>query len=75
MSSSAASLPEVVGDAGLYFDPHQPAQIADAIYRIATEADTLAALQQKARERAVQFTWSNAAQLALEHIERTAGAA
>lgn len=75
LSSSAASLPEVVGDAGLYFDPHQPAQIADAIYRIATEADTLAALQQKARERVAQFTWANAARLALEHLERTTGAA
>lgn len=75
LSSHAASLPEVVGDAGLYFDPHQPTQISDAIYRIATEAETLAALQQKARERAAQFTWAKAARLALEHLERTAGLA
>lgn len=75
LSSSSASLPEVVGDAGLYFDPHQPDQISDAIYRIATEAETLTGLQQKARERAAQFTWANAARLALEHLERTIGAA
>lgn len=75
LASRAASLPEVVGDAGLYFDPHQPAQIAEAIHRIATETETLAALQQKARARAAQFTWANAARLAFEHIERAAGAA
>lgn len=75
LASRAASLPEVVGDAGIYFDPHQPAQIAVAIHRIATEPETLTLLQQKARERSAQFTWDNAAQLALEHIERAAGAA
>lgn len=74
LASRAASLPEVVGDAGLYFDPHQPAQIADAIHRIVSEAETLAVLQDKARERAAQFTWANAARRAFEHIERTAGA-
>lgn len=75
LASRAASLPEVVGEAGLYFDPHQPTQIADAIHRIASEAETLAALQDKARERAAQFTWAKAARLALEHLKRSAGAA
>lgn len=75
LASQAASLPEVVGDAGLYFDPHRPEQIVQAIHRIATQAETLAALRHKARERVVQFTWAHAAELALTHLDRTVGGA
>ena len=34
-----ASLPEVVGDAGLLIDPDDPSTIADACWRIARDAD------------------------------------
>ena len=75
LASTAGAVPEVVGDAGLYFDPRDSVQIADAIYRIATERDTLESLRKKALERSAQFTWDNAARLALTHLERAAGGA
>jgi len=64
--SSAASLPEVVGDAARLFDPHDPAGIAAAV------GDVLAAPDEWARkglERAAGFTW-DATAAAHEEIYR-----
>src|SRR3990167_3830183 len=36
--SKSSSLPEVVGDAGLYFDPLNPADIAEKIRMLLTDA-------------------------------------
>ncbi len=72
LASTAGAVPEVVGDAGLYFDPRDSMQIADAIHRMATERDTLESLRKKALERSAQFTWANAARLAIGHLERAA---
>jgi glycosyltransferase involved in cell wall biosynthesis len=75
LASTAGAVPEVVGDAGLYFDPHDSKQIADAIHRIATDRETLESLRRKALQRSAQFTWANAARLAIRHLERAAGGA
>ena len=72
LASSAGSIPEVVGDAGVYFDPHSVEQIADAISRLATEVDTLEQLKKRASERAALFTWSKAVQLAYISFESAA---
>ncbi len=73
LASSEGSLPEVVGDAGLYFDPHNAGQIADAIHAIATKTDTLERLRIKATQQAARFTWNRAARLALASLECAAG--
>ncbi len=75
LASTGGAVPEVVGDAGLFFDPRNSTQIADAIYRIATERDTLESLRKKALRRSAMFTWANAARLAIGHLERAAGGA
>lgn len=75
LASTAGAVPEVVGDAGLYFDPHDTKQIADAIHRIATDRKLLESLRRKALERSARFTWANAARLAIMHLERAAGGA
>jgi glycosyltransferase involved in cell wall biosynthesis len=69
LSSTSGSLPEVVGDAGLYFDPHQPTEIADAIERLSTDKDLQNELREKAKCRALTFTWDNAAKLALKYLD------
>lgn len=59
--SNAASLPEVVGDAALAFDPHDEAAVVDALRRI-TEDDTLRAeLRRKGVARAEHFSWERVA--------------
>lgn len=52
----SASIPEVAGDAGAYFDAHDPADIAAVLVRVWTDADLRAALVEKGRARARRFS-------------------
>ena len=69
LASNAGAVPEVIGEAGLLFDPIKPAEIGEAIHRIARDADTLTAVRAKALERARRFTWSRAAELTYAVLE------
>lgn len=73
LASKAGSVPEVVGEAGLYFDPNNTDQIADAIHSLASDESHLCALKEKALLRAAEFTWKRAAGMALSHLEGTVG--
>lgn len=72
LGSRAGSIPEVVGDAGILFDPHQPMEIADAIRRVVHAPDGAAELRQVALARSRLFTWPHAAELAWDCLERAA---
>jgi len=72
LSSDRASLPEVVGNAGVYFDPYDAQSISDAIVTLAQDDELRARLSANGLVRAKTFTWSRAAQLALQHIENMA---
>ena len=61
LASTTGAIPEVVGEAGLYFDPTNVEQIADAIHRIATCRESADKLAQIALRRAKTFTWTRAA--------------
>jgi glycosyltransferase involved in cell wall biosynthesis len=54
-ASRAGSLPEVVGDAAVLFDPHDPAAIAGGILEALARADELSAL---GPGHAATFTWN-----------------
>ena len=73
LASSAGSIPEVVGEAGLYFDPHKVEQITKAIHTLASDTPLLDELKLKAAQRAAEFTWSRAAKLAIHCLEGAAG--
>lgn len=69
LCSTAGSLPEVVGEAGVYFDPTDvPAMAATIRSLLASPADRdrLAAL---ALQRARRFTWASAARSLLDCFE------
>ncbi|MDG2045655.1 MAG: glycosyltransferase family 1 protein [Halioglobus sp.] len=70
LSSNLGSLPEVVGDAGLYFDPFDVDAIAQSIIEIVENTDLRETLSANALARAPQFTWRRSAELALAHLER-----
>ena len=53
-ASSAGSLPEVVGDAAVLFDPHDPASIAAGALEALARADDLRA---RGLAHAARFTW------------------
>ena len=65
LGSNVTSIPEVVGDAGLLVDPHNPTEIAHKIYRIATDSHLNEKFSQAGLRRAKQFTWQAMAESTL----------
>ena len=57
LCSSASSLPEVVGNAGLLLNPDDAESWADALVRIDEDASLREELALRGREQAAQFTW------------------
>lgn len=70
VSSNATSLPEVCGDAVLYFDPKDVDGLVKAITSILTDPDLAQSLREKGYERVKQFTWERSAELHNALFER-----
>jgi len=62
VTSSNSSLAEVVGDAGVYVDPHSPEDIAGGIKILLSQPELRKSLQQKGIKRAKLFSWEKTAQ-------------
>lgn len=60
------ALPEVAGEAALSFDPHDSAEMAEAIRRLVSDDDLCAALSGQAIIQAQNFSWERSALLTLE---------
>jgi glycosyltransferase involved in cell wall biosynthesis len=71
--SNAASLPEVGGDAALYFDPQDPAGMAVAMERILAEPGLKQVMREKGYANAKKFSWDKMARLILEAVHDAAG--
>ncbi len=56
--SRAASLPEVCGEAAVYCNPHDPADIGRALDEVLESAGLRSELRRRGEERAALFTWS-----------------
>jgi glycosyltransferase involved in cell wall biosynthesis len=65
-----SAIPEVAGDAALYFDPREPEQIADAIFSLLGNSQLAGELSAKGLERQKLFSWQRAAELTLDCYER-----
>jgi len=65
----AGSLPEVCGDAALYFNPTSPEELASVILRLLSDADLRQGLEERGRCRAARFSWDRCAAETLEVIE------
>jgi glycosyltransferase involved in cell wall biosynthesis len=59
--SNVASLPEVVGDAGLLIDPHDVDELTVAMWRILNDDELRGELQDKGVRQAERFSWERAA--------------
>ena len=60
--SNASSLPEVAGEAAIYFDPHQPQQIAQAIvHAFAMDEKEQKEWINKGQKRLQHFSWQQTA--------------
>jgi len=61
--SNTSSIPEVAGQAALFFDPADPRQIRQALRRLASEPDLRAMLRGLGLDQARQFSWQRTARL------------
>jgi len=59
--SNAASLPEVAGDAVLYFDPADPDSIAESMRKVLEDPSLRKGLIDRGHARLGQFSWEKAA--------------
>ena len=64
--SNTSSLPEVVGDAALEFDPYDVDAMAAAIQQAMSDPGLRASLRARGLIRAKQFTWENTAAKTIE---------
>jgi glycosyltransferase involved in cell wall biosynthesis len=61
-SSNATCLPEVCGNAALYFDPHSPADMAKKIDQLLTDSKLRESMVQKGHKQVAKFSWRHMAQ-------------
>jgi glycosyltransferase involved in cell wall biosynthesis len=63
-------LSEVVGDAAVLFDPHEPASIAHAMTRVTEDQQLAHELVERGRDRCRMFTWERTARATLASYRR-----
>lgn len=70
IAANASSLPEVVGDAGLLFDPLSTEELAEALARVCEHRELREQLRARGLAQARQFTWEEAARKTLEVLKK-----
>lgn len=60
LASNAASIPEVCGDAALYFDPRDSGALATLLQRVADDVSLRTSLSKKGVSHAGRFSWQQA---------------
>jgi glycosyltransferase involved in cell wall biosynthesis len=70
LASDRGSLPEVIGTAGLFFDPNSREEMTAAMNRLLCDGSLHSDLSRRALERTAEFTWDRGAQLVEESFRR-----
>jgi len=73
-AATGSSLPEVGGEAALYFDPRSAEAIRDAVGRLLFDANVRAELVERGRARVRTFTWERTCEETLETYRRALAA-
>ncbi len=73
ISSDTPALHEVGGDAALYVNPKEPAEIARTIEKVLTDKKLLESLRKKGLTRSKQFSWEECVDKTLTVYESSAG--
>jgi len=66
IGSSTTSIPEVVGDAGLFFDPRSKSELVSCLRRVIDDEALREDLGRRSLERAATFSWHRSAQETLQ---------
>ena len=72
ISSNRKALPEILGDAGVYFDPGDESSLPDAMRRLAGDAALCATLRDRGIRRAATLSWDRTARETLSVYEKVA---
>lgn len=72
VAARAASMPEVCGDATLYFDPRDARELATRIAEVMGDAALREELARRGRERVKAFAWKSSARALLRVIDEVA---
>ncbi len=59
--SRKGPMPDMLGDAGLYFDPEKPDKIASALHELISSPELRTSLAHASYERAQQYSWQRCA--------------
>jgi glycosyltransferase involved in cell wall biosynthesis len=68
IGADAASIPEVVGNAGILVDPFDVSAISQSMQQIIEDEGLRIKLVEKGREQAKQFSWNQAAQVIYDNL-------
>ncbi len=66
--SNLGPMPEVLGDAGVYFDPEQPEEIASALRELIDSPQLRTELAEASYQRAQRFSWRRCAEETFEFL-------
>lgn len=72
-ASNCGSLPEVLGDAGIFFDPMSARDIASVVSTLLTDEDKRRQLRDRGLARSLLFRWESAASEALAIFNELGG--
>lgn len=70
--SKSGPMPEVLGDAGVYFNPEKSQEIADALLKLINNPDLRLQKAQLAYQQAQQYTWERCADETFQFIAEVA---
>lgn len=70
IASNTASLPEVVGSAGLLLDPNDVAAWIDGLHELLANRENRDALGERAKQQAAMFSWEKAARKTVDIYRR-----
>ena len=68
--ADSTAMPEMAGEAAIYFDPQNVNEMADAMERLVWDEDLRGELRRKAIEQAAKFTWEKTARQTLAVFEQ-----
>jgi glycosyltransferase involved in cell wall biosynthesis len=70
ISSNAASLPEILGEAARYFPPSEPAHLAEELHQLVDDTVLRDKMRADGIERAKRYTWTSTAEQTLPVLTR-----
>jgi glycosyltransferase involved in cell wall biosynthesis len=74
IATKESPLPELLGDAGIYIDPRDPAELLDALNRVLTSEERQGQMRRAGLAAASRLTWAAAARDLVQLMQRTAAA-